>query len=86
MQRGPKELNFEVLEMQKWNMSTDRAQRVDEKNGVICVQYQQWLIFCISADDSKKSVTVWSKCLSVSERSYLALLENAMDYWVLSYH
>ena len=29
------ELNFEGLEMQKWNMRTDRAQRVDEKNGVI---------------------------------------------------
>ena len=29
------ELNFEDLEMQKWNMPTDRAQRVDEKNGVI---------------------------------------------------
>ena len=37
MQRGyPKELNFEGLEMQKWNIPTDRAQRVDEKNGVIC--------------------------------------------------
>ena len=33
----PKELNFEGLEMQKWNKQTDRAQRVDEKNGVICL-------------------------------------------------
>ena len=23
--------------MQKWNISTDRAQRVDKKNGVICL-------------------------------------------------
>ena len=30
-------LNFEVLEMQKWNIPMDRAQRVDEKNGVICL-------------------------------------------------
>ena len=29
------EFNFEGLEMQKWNISTDRAQRVDEKNGFI---------------------------------------------------
>ena len=25
------------LEMQKWNIQSDRAQRVDEKNGVICL-------------------------------------------------
>ena len=31
------ELNFEGLEMQKRNIPTDRAQRVDEKNGVICL-------------------------------------------------
>ena len=31
------ELNFKVLEMQKWNIPTDRAQRVDEKNGVVCL-------------------------------------------------
>ena len=32
-----KELNFESLEMQKWNIQADRAQRVDGKNGVICL-------------------------------------------------
>ena len=36
--------------------------------------------------DSKKLVTVWAKYLSTSERFYLALSENAMDYWLLSYH
>ena len=35
--RDPMELNFEGLEMQKWNIPTDRAQRVDGKNGVICL-------------------------------------------------
>ena len=29
------ELNFEGLEIQKWNIPTNRARRVDEKNGVI---------------------------------------------------
>ena len=43
--------------------------------------------FEFSANDSKKSVTIWTKAhLSPSERSYLALSENAMDYWVLRYH
>ena len=31
------ELNFEDLEMQKWNIPTDTAQIVDGKNGVICL-------------------------------------------------
>ena len=47
---------------------------------------QKGLIFLFSADDSKEKVTVWTKYLSISERSYLSPLENAMDYCVLSYH
>ena len=35
---------------------------------------------------SQKSVTVWRKYLLASEKSYLALSENAMDCWILSYH
>ena len=31
------EVNFEDLDMQKWNIPTDRAQKVDDKNGVICL-------------------------------------------------
>ena len=34
-ERGGKELNLEGLEMRKWNIPTDRAQRVDKKNGLI---------------------------------------------------
>ena len=38
MQQGdPIELNFESLEMQQWIIKTDRAQKVDEKNGAICL-------------------------------------------------
>ena len=36
MQRGdPMELNFKGLEIQKWNIPIDRAQRVGQENGVI---------------------------------------------------
>ena len=35
-QKDPMKLNFEDPEMQKWNIPTDTAQTVDEKNGVIC--------------------------------------------------
>ena len=31
------ELHFEGYEMQKWNIPTDIAQRVNEKNGVLCL-------------------------------------------------
>ena len=31
------ELNLEVLEMQKLNTPTERAQRVNDKNGVNCL-------------------------------------------------
>ena len=30
-------MNFDGLKMQKGNIPMDRAQRVDEKNGVICL-------------------------------------------------
>ena len=33
----PIKLIFEGLEMRKWNRSMDRAQRLDEKNGVTCL-------------------------------------------------
>ena len=31
----PMELNFEGLQMKKWKIPTDRAERVDEKNEII---------------------------------------------------
>ena len=33
---NPMKLNFEGLQMYKWNTSMDKVQRVDEKNGFIC--------------------------------------------------
>ena len=87
---SPMELNFEGLEMQDWNIPTDRAQRLAEKNGVICLvimftsrvlvikNVKNGPFFMFSADDSKKSVTLWAKYLSVPERSYCVLSENDM--------
>ena len=74
------------------------AQRVDEENVVICLviiftfgvlvikmsKMAQFLYFLLMT--AKKSVTVWAIYFSTFERSYLALLENAMDCWFLSYH
>ena len=70
---------------------TDRAQKVDEKNEVICLiiifiprvmvieMSRMAHFFVFPADCSKKSVIVCVKHLNSSERSYLALSENAID-------
>ena len=66
-----------------------RTQSVDKKIGFICLvmfsptsmvikMSQMAHFFVFSADDTKKPTTVWAKYLSASERSHLALLENAM--------
>ena len=34
---GSYEMSFDGLKMQKWKIPIDRAQRVDERNGVICL-------------------------------------------------
>ena len=60
------------------------AQRVDEKNRIICLvmftsrvmvinmsKMIHFLYFLLMA--AKKLVTVWEKCISASERCYLAL-------------
>ena len=88
--------NFEFLEMLKRNITTVRTQRVDEKKKkvsffqVSCLlsalwslKCQIWPIFVFSADGKN---SVWAKYLGASEKSYLGLSENAMDYRVLSYH
>ena len=35
--RDSMKLNFEGLEMQKWNIPTNRAWKADEKNRIICL-------------------------------------------------
>ena len=68
-----------------------RTQREDEKNELIClvmfslafmvimvIYATDGSFFVFSADERKKSVTVWKKYLSASGRSHLALLANAI--------
>ena len=67
----PRKWDFEVLRMQRWDKPTDKAQRVDEKMGLIwwLLKCITWLFFVFSVDDTKKLVTVWTKHLSATERS-----------------
>ena len=84
MQKGDlMELNSKGLEMQKWNIPTNKAQKVHEKMGYkssywVLSQSRKWgdpldkgLFFVLSADYSKKPV--WAKYLSACEISHLGL-------------
>ena len=91
------ELNFKGLEIEKWNIPTDRAQRVDGKNGVIClvIMFTPWDMvikkskmthFLYFLPMPAKTQSVWTKYLRAPEKSYLAFSESAMYCWILSYH
>ena len=76
-------------------MQTYIAQRVDKKKGPnrlfmfilrVINNKMSKMTHVISAEYSKKLVPVWTRYLSASERSYLALSESTMDYGVLNYH
>ena len=82
MQRGnPMELDFEGLETRQWNRPTDRAQIV-----CLVIMFTPGVMVIKMSKSRKKSATVWAKYFSTVEKSYLAFLENVMDFWFLSYH
>ena len=76
-----------------------RAQRVDEKNDVICLvmytskvmvirmsKMTHLMYFLLNAEKNRPSLGKWVRYLNASERSYLAILQNILDYGFLSYH
>ena len=92
------ELNFEVLEMQKWNIPTHRvdeknAQRINEKNGIIClvvmltprvkVIKMSKKAHCLSFQ--QKIGHSLSKIFKASERSYGILSKNGIVIMFRSY-
>ena len=97
-QRGDHmKMNFEYFQIQKWILQTVRSEKVDEKNGVICLvsMFPSWVMvlklskkvhflqFC--ADLSKKSKSVKAIYIYASESSHYTLSENAMVYRGLSH-
>ena len=96
-QRGdPMKTNFDIFQIQKWISQTVRAQKVDEKNGVICLVsfFPSWVMVLklpkivhflqICADLSKKSKSTKAIYLYPSERPHHALSKNIMFYKSLS--
>ena len=74
-----------------------RARRVDEKNRFIRLVMFTSIVIVIRISKvahfmylllhaEKKSFIVWGRYLNASKRSYLVLLQNTLDYGVLSYH
>ena len=78
-------------------LQTVRAEKVDEKNGVICLvsMFPSWVMvlklskkvhflqFC--ADLSKKSKSIKAIYIYASERSRYALSENGIVYYAMTY-
>ena len=65
----------------------DRAQRVTPRVMVIKTSKLAHFMY-ILLDTAKYQISVpfWARYLNASERSYLALSENTMDYVLQSYH
>ena len=82
--------------MQKSNISTYRAQRVNEENDVIrlvmftskvmVIRMSRMAYLMYFLLKTEKNRPVWARYFNASEMSYLALLQNTMDYGVLAYH
>ena len=98
-QRGDHmKMNFEYFQIQKWILQTVRSEKVDEKNGVICLvsMFPSWVMvlklskkvhflqFC--ADLSKKSKSIEAIYIYASERSRYALSENGIVYCAMTYY
>ena len=91
-------MNFEYFQIQKWILQTVRSEKVDEKNGVICLvsMFPSWVMvlklskkvhflqFC--ADLSKKSKSIKAIYIYASERSRYALSENGIVYCAMTYY
>ena len=89
-------MNFEYFQIQKWIIQTVRSEKVDKKNGVVCLvfMFPSWVIpklskkvhflhFC--ADLSKKSKRVKAIYIYGSERYHYALSENGIVYYAMTY-
>ena len=85
-------MNFECFQIQKWMLQTVRAEKVDEKNGVICLvfMFPSWAMVCklskkvhflqLCADLSKTSKPLKAIYIYASESCLSTLSENGMVY------
>ena len=89
--------NFDYFQIQTLMLQTVRVEKVDGKNGVICLvsMFPSWIMVCklskkvqflqFCADLSKKSKSVKAIYIYASESSHYTLSENGMVYRGLSH-
>ena len=90
-QRGDHmKMNFDYFQIQKWMLQTVRAEKVDEKNGVIYLAFMfpSWVMVCqlskkvnilqLCANVSNKSKSIKAIYIYASESSLSTLSENGM--------
>ena len=103
-QNGPKvgthnslHMNIDYFQIKKWMLPTDRVEKVDEENRVICLvsMFTSWVMVLkfskkvdflqVCADFSKKPKPVKTVYIYASESSYCTDWENDMIYRGLRY-
>ena len=91
-----KKMNFKYFQIKKWMLQAGRAEKVNEKNGVICVvfMFPSWVMilklskkvhffnFVLSSAKKYKYVKAINIC--ASERSHYALSEDVIVYYALT--
>ena len=85
--------NFEYFQIQQWILQSLRSEKIDQKNGVICLVSMfpsRFMVLKLSkknafleffADLSKKSKSIKAIYIYASERSRNALSENGIVYY-----
>ena len=63
-----------------------RAEKLDEKNGVICLvsKYPSWVMVLKLSEFSNKSKSIKSTYIYTSERSRYATSENGIGYYTIT--
>ena len=61
-------MNFKYFQIQKWMLQAGRAEKVDEKNGVICVvsMFLSWVMIFKLSKKCTFSIFCWPKQNSLS--------------------
>ena len=90
-------MNFDYFCIQKSMLQTVKVEKVDEKNGIICLYFMfpSWVmilkfskkvhVFQFCANFSKKFKSIKAIYMYASERSCYALSENGIVYYAMTY-
>ena len=89
-------MNLKYFQIHKWMSQADRAEKVDQKHGVICVvfMFPSWVMilkllkkvhfFNFVLTSAKKSKYVKAIYIYASETSRYALSENVIVYYAMT--